>query len=502
MQSEEEKQEALVRKEIRSRLTSLFRQTLKDLGFVSKSRRYWIRESTTLFQCCFFEFPRPWYVRLIGGYDFIHSFNAWNDVAQDSQSQKTLKLFKDRLNECARERLCQFKTKDLDIPLSFEKVDAVLAEADSFLKQDVLPFLDKYRESAQILSDYNNGTLDDKYIDSFGEPWFSFNLAMLRFQEKKYAETYVLFRNFLLMAENRKRDELWKTMTEGAELAVNFLEERLDLKETIQQLERRKRQVPKRPPFGIGFGPQDKEKASVEIDGVKEALILTDEEKNTKLVRKEVDEQLNAFFEQTLIPMGFVKKTGRREWLRETKTLRQFCLYEIFQEQHVRISVWYNFIPCFDCWNDVSNDLRTQAILKRFKETVVNLYETAGAYGKYRDLDIPSTSDEIKSIVFESDLYFRYEAFPFLDKYRETSEILADYNAGNIDDKYINDAGEPWFTFNLALLRCQEQKYAETLELFQSFLSKVDDERKKSEFWETIAEGVELVVDSLKKRFV
>ena len=226
----------------------------------------------------------------------------------------------------------------------------------------------------------------------------------------------------------------------------------------------------------------------------------TDEEKNLAKIRKVLRKKLQAYFKETLEPLGFVNRPRSSLWKRDTQTLLQSCSYGFPRDYYVRISFGYQFVPSFECWNTIPQDSQTQKRFELFRNELTELWQVTRSYLEHKDWDVPATFDEIDNLLDEINVYFTQEILIFLEKYQQSSDLLSEYNAGNIGDKYISDTGEPWFSFKLAFLRYQEGKYAETLELFQKYLLSIEEDRKRDESWEMLASGVELAVDSLKKR--
>lgn len=227
----------------------------------------------------------------------------------------------------------------------------------------------------------------------------------------------------------------------------------------------------------------------------------TDAEKNSAKIRRTLRAKLKAYFKQTLEPSGFVKDARGSCWSKNTKTLSQSCLYSFPRDHYVRIEYGYDFVPSIECPDDISQDSQAQETLSRFNKELTEFQQLSYAYVQNRDWNVPLTLEEIDAVLTEIDVYFTQEIRPFFDKYRQASEILSEYENGVIGPEYINCSGEPWFSVHLALIRYQAKKYdAETLELFQNVLLESKERGEYSDLWKTIGEGVELVVESLKKR--
>lgn len=226
----------------------------------------------------------------------------------------------------------------------------------------------------------------------------------------------------------------------------------------------------------------------------------TDEEKNSAAIRKVLRKKLQAYFKETLEPLGFVQEKRSSYWSRSAQTLFQWSAYEFPRSHFVRIWHSYNFTPSYESLSSMSQDSQTQKMLASYQQKLIERFRFSVSNGSFKDWKVPSSMDKIDALLTEVDVFFTEEVLPFHNKYQDGSEILFEYDSGNIGDKYINMTGEPWVSFNLAVLRYQEGKYAETLELFQKYLLSIEEDRKRDESWEMLASGVELAVDSLKKR--
>ncbi len=234
------------------------------------------------------------------------------------------------------------------------------------------------------------------------------------------------------------------------------------------------------------------------------------EKSNAQMVRDALRKRLRTYFRQVLKPLGFESNSTRQRWTRTTKTLSQSCHFFMPNAWEVYIQCWYYFIPCFDCWEGLPQDARTLQKFERFKEIWVDFYKDVIAHLEINESwKIPTTIDCIDDLLVKIDGLVNQTVLPFFDKYQESSDVLSEYNAGIIGDKYINDVPGGWFFFDLALLRFQEQKYAESLDLFQKCLAAFREREEFikprnpevcESFWTPFADGVELAVKALKKR--
>ncbi len=234
------------------------------------------------------------------------------------------------------------------------------------------------------------------------------------------------------------------------------------------------------------------------------------EKNNAQMVRDALRKRLRTYFRQVLKPLGFESNSTRQRWTRTTKTLRQSCHFFMPSSWEVCIQCWYQYIPCFDCWEGLSQDAQTLQTFEHFKEAWVDFYKNAIAHLEINEsCDIPTTIDGIDDLLVKIDGLVNQAVLPFFDKYQESSDVLSEYNAGIIGNDYINDTRGQWFFFNLALLRFQEQKFTESLDLFQKCLVEFREREeflkpRNPELCERIttpfADGVELAVELLKKR--
>lgn len=179
-------------------------------------------------------------------------YDCWEDVPQDPQTQLTLSRSKEAWRDDASSAIHYSEMKDWDTPSTVEEIDAVLSDMDDYIKQKALPFLDRYQESFDALRDYDQGLVGVEHICS-SPGWFDFNLAVLRYQEKKYEEAFEYFQNFLAIFDEdiKSGRDTFEQFGAAVELAVEALEKRLNrkntIKERIEQRAKQKRQ--EREPF-------------------------------------------------------------------------------------------------------------------------------------------------------------------------------------------------------------------------------------------------------------
>lgn len=202
------------------RLPEILAQHLEPQGFkrVADNSTVWVRETKTLVQRCGFEVEPFWsdYFRLCSSYGFKLDFAPWANIPDDAESQEAF----DRMKKVVANRLAP---RDLQIDAWINRVerrrdDEVVADAvsiwsfletpDSLLKfldasftNEILPFFDRWRESSDVLSAFEN---DEVSADAFGYDAATQNFAqaLFLFQAGRYKESA---NRFAALAKSKRR---------------------------------------------------------------------------------------------------------------------------------------------------------------------------------------------------------------------------------------------------------------------------------------------------------
>ena len=233
--------------------------------------------------------------------------------------------------------------------------------------------------------------------------------------------------------------------------------------------------------------------------------------------------RLKTLFAQTLEPLGFTLAPipGKRyRWERASDGTPQYCVF--FYNASTN-EFWFTY-GCFvrycrDCWANAPCDAETQETLDRF----FRAFESGDKLLKIGGLDVffwphwfvaldfqPKTADDVDAIYAEAEARLLDVVVPFLQRFREPSNLLSAYDAGLYEyrvklssdvvfDHFIDGLDAD---FKLAVARFQVGQYAEAATHFELAAEKAladDSWNAPNDYWRLYAKAMQIGALSVRK---
>ena len=171
-------------------------EVLKPLGFVAGER-----QTRTLVCSHGYTAPRPWFFRLYYHLTVRLVLELDDETNPDAPPREFFRFNPDSIY-CSQFGVFAgaSHSKDWDTPTTTEEEDAIFEKVDAFLKNEVAPLFEKYRETDAVLRDYDAGTFPDaafhrdSRLFSGGNPIFNeTGLGVCRFRQRRFADALAHF---------------------------------------------------------------------------------------------------------------------------------------------------------------------------------------------------------------------------------------------------------------------------------------------------------------------
>ncbi|MBQ7112302.1 MAG: hypothetical protein IJO06_13960 [Thermoguttaceae bacterium] len=224
-----------------------------------------------------------------------------------------------------------------------------------------------------------------------------------------------------------------------------------------------------------------------------------DEKKTLEYYKKELKKRFREKAKELLAPKGFAKtNSSATDWRRETETLRHYCWFSFHNGYGFLIHYAYALKPDFSIWENAPQDAETQGVIDRWQEYVTESYATGSLNGhKSRSWDIPTNDEEFATSLTEIDKVLSDEAFPFFERFRETSDVLRAVDAGEVHKRHAIAEDPGWNLCYLATLRFQAGQIDDAASCLREL---VDQSPNDDRDWEKLrAEAARVGLLSLEK---
>ncbi|MBR4833018.1 MAG: hypothetical protein IKU86_01630 [Thermoguttaceae bacterium] len=423
------------------------------------------------------------------------------------------------------------------VPKTEADADKIFTRIEAQLRYDVLPYLQRFEKPTDVLNAYDSGNYGrlmeadpngslDFFIDERNGDLY---LACARFQVGQYAEAAT---HLELAAEKALAADSWtassaywrlyaKAMQIGALSVRKIIDEKgpgpaparpkrcwreLDVppelanysdrlqvyrllenaaspyevvaSRALKALETLKAEEAKRPT------PEAKRDAASEErqKEVERRRILfsptPDDKEMLERYKKELKKRFREKVKELLAPKGFVKtNSSATDWRRETETLRHYCWFSFHKGYGFLIHWAYALKPDFSIWANAPQDAETQGIIARWQEYETESYARGSLNGhKSRSWDIPTNDEEFATSLTEIDKALSDEAFPFFDRFRETSDVLRAVDSGEVHKRHAIAEDSNWNLYYLATLRFQAGQISDAASLLRELVEKSKDD--------------------------
>ena len=485
------------------------KETLAPQGFASSNSAatYWEHATETLVRFCRFSFHKGYRCLLDYGYTLKPDFSLWNVAPQDAETQEVI----------ANWRASQTKSFDAGavnaslqrgwtIPTNDDEFEAILNGIDQALSDDALSFFDRFRETSDVLRAVDAEVVDESDAIAEDEDWRLYYLAILRFQAGRLAEAASSLRELVARTAPDALD-LEVKRAEVARIGILAIEKTLAEQNAtpVRKEAKPKREIPKS--HALCSNPGEVRSLLKEAESPRRDIAL--DARKLLYESAEYTRRLPEILGKHLEPQGFTRSEIKPSvWVRETQTLvqRSFFTVEPTVEKYFDLTLSYRLKPDFAPWANVPNDAESQEALERLKTLVE---KRLSSFDLKRDswispvpgftLRAPGFPTPPEIFLNSLDATFTSDILPFFERWRESSDVLAAYDADEIDEKaFGNDAATR--NFARALFLFQAGRYDESANRFDSLAHSLDKPNEYSDAaWSTLLEGARLAVESVRK---
>ena len=504
-----------LKNDLRRRLEKLFAQRLEPLGFKGGRSQRWSQKTRSLSRYCRFVFwDRRDLVAVSFGYAPLPCYACWDGAPQDVESQALIARFRKEKPRFgpgwAPGGVSVFKLSSdfFQTELNWNylvkngDLEPLVAEADAFLRAEIVPFFERFRETDDLLREYETGRLPQTFV--FGPNSGAnreFVAAQTYFRAGNYVEALARFeavpkshRRFNSSPPNDQETLLLEVARLGALSVRKILETRHDAAvpadaslsaptaDSLPAPSVSRRSEPDVPeplatavrhykPFRESQVYRLQEFAASAFEP-ESAAALSGLEAGAKTLRA-----LQEKCAQVLESLGF-KRTSPVDWTRESATLRQRFYLEVLPGFHFTFQGFYYQKLDFSLWDAAPQDAETQATIARFKTLVeqrfanAEFHECHCGFDYYRHSPRKANANDaevLADLLNRSDRCFTQTVLPFFERWRESSDVLADPAPCDAQSRFgfgNNDAGQAKFGYALALF--QTGRYTESAKRFDA----------------------------------
>ena len=509
---------ATLKSDLRRRLEEVFAQRLEPLGFKRGASPTWTQKTKSLRRYCRFAFwDRRDFFAVTFGYYLHPCYACWDDAPQDAESQAFIARFRKEkpsfevLSKIGRTVL-EPTTDFFGTPLYWKclpkdgEFEPLVVQSDTFLQTEILPFFERFRETDDLLREYDAGRLEQAFaLGREAGPGREFAAAQNYYRAGNYVEALARFEavperfnEFSFARDSVSEND--RLLLEVARLGALSVRQKLESQSRSQAdgavstvfPGSRRPVTPIPEPLATAHPHYDRQLKVFWTREFASSAFAPEAESATRKLKAGA-ESLRTCQEkcaQVLEPLGFTRENPVT-WTLETATLCQRFHLEVLPGYNFGFYGYYYQKPDFSLWDAASQDVETQATLARFQALVekrfANAYfaETHWHFDYERDSSPnPSSqtpnSSPLETILTSANKAFTKTVLPFFERWSESSDVLADpapcdalsrFGFGN------NDAGQAKFGYALALF--QVGRYTESAKRFDA-LSKM---KRKPYVW-------------------
>ncbi|MBR4833019.1 MAG: hypothetical protein IKU86_01635 [Thermoguttaceae bacterium] len=501
---EEKEMLARYKKKLQKFFREKLKETLSPQGFTTESPSaiFWENETETLRRYCRFSFHKGRCCLIDYGYALKPDFSLWHNAPQDAETQGIIARWQKFETENCQYSVDAHRQRSWTLPINDEELQSILNEADKTFNNEVLPFFKRFRETSDVLRALDAEAVRPNEILPVDPAWKLFCLAILRFHAGQIVDAASCLRELIEKTDETAPD--WARLrAEAARVGLSSLEKTLAKQDAQAGVV--KREIPKS--HALCANPDEVRRLLQEAESSQSDVAL----KARKVLYEsgEFLRRLPEIFSQHLEPQGFKRSPIESTlWIRETQTLTQRCSFTVEPSdgKYFELEFSYRFKPDFTPWSRVPNDAESQEIREQLKNLVekrLSLFDLKrDAWGvflpdfTYRSRQFPLAPETILNCL---DASFANDVLSFFESWRESSDILAAYDADEIDESaFGNDAATQ--NFVRALFLFQAERYVESANRFDSLAHSINQPNVYSDAaWTTLLDGARLAAASVRK---
>ena len=207
-----------------------------------------------------------------------------------------------------------------------------------------------------------------------------------------------------------------------------------------------------------------------------------DAKKEATRLKNALARRVKKLIAQTLEPQGFKKEPKPPRWVREGKTLAHGCIFVLHYNQFF-VASYFSFRFRCDFLRNPPSEMGDRA---QWEEVLVSLNDEINdeICGEIRkSWPLPQTEEELETTVNEVEKYFNDVVLPYYERWRDSSVVVREYDAGNITRKKAFGASEEWQFLRLGLSRLEAERYAEAAACFEEAATAAEDSVASHTAW-------------------
>ncbi len=187
-----------------------------------------------------------------------------------------------------------------------------------------------------------------------------------------------------------------------------------------------------------------------------------DAKKEAARLKNALTRRVKKLIAQTLEPQGFKKETKTPLWICEGETLARCCVFRS-RLREFDVYCYFSFRFHFDFLRSPPPEIGDRAQW----EEVCNILNGAIHNDIWKSRPFPQTEEELETTVTEVETYFNDVVLPYCERWRDSSVVAREYDAGNITQKQAFGASKTWQFLRLGWLRFEAERYAEAAACFE-----------------------------------
>ncbi len=209
---------------------------------------------------------------------------------------------------------------------------------------------------------------------------------------------------------------------------------------------------------------------------------MDDDKKEATRLKNALARRVKKLIAQTLEPQGFKKEPKPPMWICEGETLARYC---VFRSRGWAFDVlcYFSFRFRFDALRNPPSEIGDRA---QWEKVLFSLNDEINdeICGEIRkSWPLPQTEEELETTITEVETYFNDVVLPYCERWRDSSVVVREYDAGNITRKKAFGASEEWQFLRLGWLRFEAERYAEAAACFEEAATAAEDSVASHTAW-------------------
>ena len=203
-----------------------------------------------------------------------------------------------------------------------------------------------------------------------------------------------------------------------------------------------------------------------------------DAKKEATRLKNALARRVKKLIAQTLEPQGFKKEPKPPRWVREGETLAHGCIFVSHYNQFF-VASYFSFRFRCDFLRNPPPEIGDHPQW----EQILALLNTEICGEIRKSWPLPQTEEELETTVTEVETYFNDVVLPYCERWRDSSVVVREYDAGNITRKKAFGASKTWQSLRLGWLRFEAERYAEAAACFEEAANSAEDSVASHTAW-------------------